>query len=68
MVVAPLYVDDIAVSTAEDEYWDHFVKKLNEQYSIGSSTINEVPDIACLGMEIRQQKDEGVLHLTQGKY
>ena len=44
------------------------MKRLNEQYSIGSNTINEGSDITYLGMEICQRKNEGVIHLTQERY
>ena len=68
MAVAVLYVDDIAVSTGEIEYWNFFVDELNKQYSTGKNTINDGADITYLGMETHQDQREGIIHITQEKY
>ena len=68
MAVAVLYVDDIAVSTGELEYWKFFVDRLNRRYSTGKNTINDGSDITYLGMEIHQDQREGIIHITQEKY
>ena len=68
MAVAVLYVDDIAVSTGEIEYWNFFVDELNKQYSTGKNTRNNGADITYLGMEIHQDQREAIIHITQEKY